>query len=156
MTRRDALTAIFGTAAAPLVEAADVNVLPKEAGGPLMLVVSFDKEFYAIDQATIARIRSKFAELVPGIPVAVLAHGMRLEAIYRTPPVKIHEKIGECYGEVTEQRRLCTTCKSRPANHETSFEGKTDYQCCECHVKAYNTPADWHPDCMRAYAALNH
>lgn len=97
MNRREALTWIFGTAAAPLVEAADVNVLPKETGGPLMLVVSFDKDCGSlIDVEAVGRIRDKFRELVPGIPVAVLAPGMRLEAIYRTPPVKVIERIGDC------------------------------------------------------------
>lgn len=86
MNRREALTWIFGSAAAPLVEAADVNVLPKEVGGPLMLVVSFTDRNVEISENQAKAIRDKIGALVPGVPVVVLAPGMRLEAIYRTPP----------------------------------------------------------------------
>ena len=95
MNRREALTLIFGAAAAPIVEGSDVNVLPKETGGPLMLVVSLDKELVMPGQETIDRITDKLRELVPGVPVAILAPGMRMEAIYRTPPAKIHARLGD-------------------------------------------------------------
>lgn len=95
MNRRDALTWIFGAAAAPIIESADVNVLPKETGGPLLLVITLPQDCLPPNQDQMKHIHDKMTALVPSVPVAILAPGMRLEAIYRTPPAKIHERIGE-------------------------------------------------------------
>lgn len=94
MNRREILTAIFGATVAPTIEAADTNVIPKEDGNPLLLVVSFDKDTCHVGDENVKNIKNIFNDLVPGIPVAVLAPGMKLEAVYKTPPVKIHERLG--------------------------------------------------------------
>ncbi len=39
------------------------------------------------------------------------------------------------------------------AMHESHRAGVTTRLCCECHVKSGSPPADWHPDCMKAYQA---
>ena len=46
--------------------------------------------------------------------------------------------------------KLCIQCSQRLARHNVS--GKR--LCCECYVGAGHEPADWHPECMAATAAL--
>jgi hypothetical protein len=41
----------------------------------------------------------------------------------------------------------CQQCHRRWARHR-------DNGCCECHVKAGRQPAEWHPECLAAAAAL--
>jgi hypothetical protein len=44
----------------------------------------------------------------------------------------------------------CCKCWQHLARHRVNG----DRLCCECYVKAGHAPADWHPDCMAAAAAL--
>jgi hypothetical protein len=46
--------------------------------------------------------------------------------------------------------KQCSRCKRRLARHRV----KDARLCCECYVAGGHEPADWHPDCMAAYAAL--
>lgn len=44
---------------------------------------------------------------------------------------------------------LCTTCRINAPNHRA---GRDQHLCCECYVRAGHAPADWHSECLRAYA----
>lgn len=46
----------------------------------------------------------------------------------------------------------CDNHPDRPAMHVTIVNGRESNHCCECHIAAGGIPADWHPDCIRAYA----
>jgi hypothetical protein len=46
--------------------------------------------------------------------------------------------------------KICARCSERLARHHVNG----DRLCCECYVKAGHAPADWHPECMEAAAAL--
>lgn len=48
------------------------------------------------------------------------------------------------------------TCKcGNQAMHTVFEQGEAKRLCCKCYIKAGNTPADWHPDCMREAGRLN-
>src|SRR3990172_1644682 len=47
----------------------------------------------------------------------------------------------------------CTECNQNEAMHWVSKSGIERNLCCVCHVKEGNPPADWHPDCIKAYRA---
>jgi len=51
---------------------------------------------------------------------------------------------------VGKRLKICAQCSKRLARH--SADGKR--LCCYCYVAAGNEPADWHPECMAAAAAL--
>jgi hypothetical protein len=44
----------------------------------------------------------------------------------------------------------CRQCHRRSARHHADGH----WLCCECHVKAGHQPAEWHPECIAAAAAL--
>jgi hypothetical protein len=44
---------------------------------------------------------------------------------------------------------LCVRCSQRVARHQEGIR-----LCCECYVITGHEPADWHPNCMAAYAAF--
>jgi hypothetical protein len=46
---------------------------------------------------------------------------------------------------------LCARCSQRIARHHVNGGLRL---CCECYVNTGHEPADWHPECMAAYAAL--
>jgi hypothetical protein len=61
--------------------------------------------------------------------------------------------------EARRQRRLenvdaleypCRNCRRPLGRHRVNGS----WLCCECHVKAGHQPAEWHPECMAAAAAL--
>ena len=56
-----------------------------------------------------------------------------------------------CSGGEGGVRMLCNKCKARPAMHTTFFQGKKIRLCCQCYMAYGNSPADWHPECMRIY-----
>jgi hypothetical protein len=43
----------------------------------------------------------------------------------------------------------CRKCWRRPARHKMVTDG---WMCCECYVAAGYKPAEWHRECMAAYA----
>jgi hypothetical protein len=47
--------------------------------------------------------------------------------------------------------KLCARCSQRVARHHVNGSVRV---CCECYVSTGHEPADWHPECMAAYAAL--
>ncbi len=77
MTRREALLAsIFGSDAAPLVEAADVSI----SGNTL--VVTFAKDHCPFDLDQMEGIRANLADIVRGVPVvACIPNGTRIEPL---------------------------------------------------------------------------
>ena len=43
---------------------------------------------------------------------------------------------------------ICAKCGVNPSNHQIGNR----LLCCACYVEEGNPPADWHKECMRAYA----
>lgn len=52
-----------------------------------------------------------------------------------------------------ESAKVCDECNINPAMHWSSKSGIESNLCCACHVKHGNPPANWHPDCIKAYRA---
>lgn len=48
------------------------------------------------------------------------------------------------------EKLRCDRCRKRPAMH-TVCRPKTERICCQCYVEEGYPPADWHPECMKAY-----
>jgi hypothetical protein len=46
--------------------------------------------------------------------------------------------------------KLCSRCSIRVARHHVG----SDRLCCHCYVGRGYPPADWHPECLAAAAAL--
>jgi hypothetical protein len=47
----------------------------------------------------------------------------------------------------------CTRCKTKEAMHWSSFKGKEENLCCDCHIADGGAPATWHEGC-RKYMTL--
>jgi hypothetical protein len=73
----------------------------------------------------------------------------------RSKPERRRSRVGD---EAQRQHRpesargkLCVRCSQRIARHHVNGGLRL---CCECYVSTGHEPADWHPECMAAYAAL--
>jgi hypothetical protein len=49
-----------------------------------------------------------------------------------------------------KRQKLCSRCSMRAARHQVGG----DRLCCQCYVGGGYLPAEWHPDCVAAAAAL--
>jgi hypothetical protein len=56
------------------------------------------------------------------------------------------------WGDKSNQTPDCAC--GQVSNHTTHGPEGTIYRCCSCYVKAGCPPADWHPECMKAFAEI--
>lgn len=85
MTRREALTAIFGPTAALLVAAADIAIIDSS------LVVTFAEDHLPFDLDQMEAIRADLADIVRGVPIVVCAGSTRMEPLYPISPNEDHK-----------------------------------------------------------------